>query len=283
MSPLSLVFPGQGSQSVGMLKELADQFSGVKNIFDRASAVLQYDLWDLTQNGPVEKLDQTEFTQPALLAADIAMFEYWKTQNTIMPAYFAGHSLGEYAALVAAESVIFEDAIALVSARGQYMQAARHGAMAAIVGLEDATVIDLCAQTAGVVSPANFNSVGQVVIAGEVDAVNHVVSLAKDKGARLAKIIPVSVPSHCVLMQSAADQMAEKLKTVVIKKPLIPVVHNFDVKIHDDADAIRDALVQQLISPVRWVETIQWIRAQGVAEFFECGPGKVLTGLIKRI
>ena len=283
MSHLSLLFPGQGSQSLGMLKELSDNFSDVKNIFDRASSVLNYDLWDLTQNGPVERLDQTEFTQPALLAADMAVFAHWKSTHSENPAFFAGHSLGEYAALVAAESLLFEQAIALVSKRGKYMQEASHGAMAAIVGLDDAAVINICAQTAGVVSPANFNAIGQVVIAGEIDAVDNAIELAKQQGAKIAKKIPVSVPSHCILMQSAAEKMAEELKSITIKKPLVPVIHNFDVKTHENPDSIRDALIQQLISPVRWVETIQFIRAQGVTDFFECGPGKVLMGLNKRI
>lgn len=280
---IALLFPGQGSQSVGMLKELSETFSGVKTIFDRASNVLHYDLWALTQQGPSEQLDQTEFTQPALLAADIAVFEYWKLSNATPPAFLAGHSLGEYAALVAAEALSFEDGIALVSARGKYMQSAGHGAMAAIVGLEDEVVIDLCAEIAGVVSPANFNSVGQVVIAGEVAAVDAAIELAKTKGAKIAKKIPVSVPSHCMLMQPAAEKIAEKLESVTIVKPKIPVVHNVDVKMHDEPAKIRDALIQQLISPVRWVETIRWMRAEGVTEFFECGPGKVLTGLNKRI
>lgn len=283
MSQLALLFPGQGSQSVGMLKELSETFDGVKKTFDRASTVLGYDLWDLAQNGPAERLDQTEFTQPALLAADIAVFEHWKTVETTKPAFFAGHSLGEYAALVAAESIAFEDAVALVAARGQTMQAAPAGAMAAILGLDDEAVIAICAETAGVVSPANFNSIGQVVIAGEVPAVEHALVLAKERGAKIAKKIPVSVASHCMLMQSAAQRMTEKLASVTIKKPVIPVVHNFDVKTHDAPEAIRQALIQQLISPVRWVETIHFIRAQGVSTFFECGPGKVLTGLNKRI
>ena len=279
----ALLFPGQGSQSLGMLKELSDNFSDVKNIFDRASSVLNYDLWDLTQNGPVERLDQTEFTQPALLAADIAVFAHWKSTHSETPAFFAGHSLGEYAALVAAESLAFEDAIRLVSKRGKYMQEAGHGAMAAILGLEDEVVIDICAETAGIVSPANFNSIGQIVVAGETTAVENVIELAKQRGAKIAKKIPVSVPSHCILMQSAAEKMAEALKSITIKKPLVPVIHNFDVKTHENPDSIRNALIQQLISPVRWVETIRFIRAQGVTEFFECGPGKVLMGLNKRI
>jgi [acyl-carrier-protein] S-malonyltransferase len=279
----ALIFPGQGSQSLGMLKELSENFAEVKNIFNRASTILQYDLWDLVQNGPVERLDQTEFTQPALLAADMAVFAHWKSTNAETPAFFAGHSLGEYAALVAAESLSFEDGIAMVAKRGQYMQAAAHGAMAAILGLDDATVIGICAETAGVVSPANFNSIGQIVIAGEESAVDNAIELAKKHGAKIAKKIPVSVPSHCMLMQPAAEKMASLLKSVTIKKPIIPVIHNFDVKTHDNPDNIRDALVQQLIAPVRWVETIQWMRAQGVTAFFECGPGKVLTGLNKRI
>ena len=282
----ALLFPGQGSQSVGMLAELAAQHSQVQEIFSTASDILHYDLWALTQNGPEEQLNQTEFTQPALLAADIAVFECWKINNTEKPAFLAGHSLGEYAALVAAESLSFKDAIALVAARGKYMQEAvlpGKGAMAAIVGLSDEAVVDICAQVAGVVSPANFNAIGQVVIAGEVEAVLTAIDLAKQQGAKLAKQIPVSVPSHCMLMQSAADKMAEKLQTTVIKKPLIPVIHNVDVKTHDNPADIRTALIEQLIAPVQWVKTIQWIAAQGVTNFVECGPGKVLMGLNKRI
>ncbi|OGT33788.1 MAG: [acyl-carrier-protein] S-malonyltransferase [Gammaproteobacteria bacterium RIFCSPHIGHO2_02_FULL_39_13] len=288
MTQFAILFPGQGSQSVGMLSDLPEKFSRVKNIFDNASSILGYDLWDLVQNGPAEKLDQTELTQPALLAADVAVFEYWKLTHTETPMFLAGHSLGEYAALVCAEAIQFEDAIALVAARGKFMQEAvpaGFGAMAAIIGLADQDVVAICnsASSAGMVSPANFNSIGQIVIAGENKAVEKAIALAQEKGAKIAKKIPVSVPSHCALMQNAADKMAEKLKSVAIKKPLIPVIHNVDVMSYDAPEKICDALIRQLISPVRWVETIQFMINHHVKTFYECGPGKVLSGLNKRI
>ncbi|OGT51800.1 MAG: [acyl-carrier-protein] S-malonyltransferase [Gammaproteobacteria bacterium RIFCSPHIGHO2_12_FULL_42_13] len=282
MTKIALLFPGQGSQSVGMMSAL----QGAETFFQTASSLLGYDLWNLVQNGPEERLNQTELTQPALLVADIVFYHQWKSTHSTPPAYLAGHSLGEYAALVVAESIAFEDAVLLVAARGKYMQEAvlpGKGAMAAIVGLPDAEVIDICAMVAGVVSPANFNSVGQVVVAGETEAVTTAIQLAKEKGAKIAKLIPVSVPSHCVLMQSAADRLAEDLSKITIKKPVIPVIQNVDVKMHNDPAAIRQALIQQITQPVRWVETIQWMAAQGVEDFVECGPGRVLTGLNKRI
>src|SRR3990167_3119840 len=284
----ALLFPGQGSQSLGMLSELSESFNIVQKIFSQASDVLHYDLWEVVQKGPVEKLDQTEFTQPALLAAYVAVYRYWKSVTEKTPRFLAGHSLGEYAALVCAESIDFEDAISLVSYRGQYMQAAVQkdaGAMAAIVGLADNVVVDVCHQASrvGVVSPANYNSIGQIVIAGETIAVDKAIALAKIAGAKIAKKIPVSVPSHYALMQPAADKMAEKLKSIHIKKPKIAVIQNADVKSFDSPDNIRDALVRQLTSPVRWVETVQYMIEKNCKLFFECGPGKVLTGLNKRI
>lgn len=299
MTKIALLFPGQGSQSVGMLSDLSEKFPQIKIIFDRASAVLHYDLWDLTQNGPKEKLDQTEFTQPALLTADIAMLACWTALHNEKPHFLAGHSLGEYAALVCADAITFEDALLLVQYRGQFMQEAvlpGEGAMAAIVGLEDAVVADICNQVvvsmsesaragehAVVVSPANYNSIGQIVIAGNTLAVERAITLAQTAGAKIAKKIPVSVPSHCVLMQSAANKMADKLKLINIKTPTIPVIHNADVVSFISPNDIRTALIRQLISPVRWVETIQYMISQGVITFFECGPGKVLTGLNKRM
>jgi [acyl-carrier-protein] S-malonyltransferase len=284
----AFLFPGQGSQSVGMLSELSEKFPIIKNIFSNASDVLGYDLWDLTQNGPAEKLDQTEFTQPALLVADVALWACWKSLNKPMPAMLAGHSLGEYAALVAADALDFKDAISLVALRGQYMQSAvapGEGAMAAIVGLEDDVVVEICKNAAeiGVVSPANYNSIGQIVIAGETTAVEKAIELAKNAGAKMAKKIPVSVPSHCVLMQSAAEKMAEKLKTISIKTPTIPVIQNADVTAFQSAEDIRDALIRQLTLPVRWVETIQYMMQKNIVTFYECGPGNVLAGLNKRI
>jgi [acyl-carrier-protein] S-malonyltransferase len=288
MTHFAFLFPGQGSQSVGMLSDLSARFPSVKKTFDTASSILGYDLWDLTQQGPAEKLDQTEFTQPALLAADVAVWECWQSINQQKPQFFAGHSLGEYAALVCAESIAFEDAVSLVSYRGKYMQSAvpeNTGAMAAIVGLEDDAVATVCDQASdiGLVSPANFNSLGQVVIAGEVLAVEKAIELAKTAGAKIAKKIPVSVPSHCALMQPAADQMTQKLAYIDIKKPVVPVIQNADVAYFETAQAIRAALVKQLISPVRWVETIQYMMKNDCHLFFECGPGKVLSGLNKRI
>ena len=285
-SQTAFLFPGQGSQFVGMLSAEFSSSACIKKIFSRASDVLHYDLWDLVKNGPAEKLDQTEYTQPALLAANVALWEDWCDKNTEKPAFLAGHSLGEYAALVCAESIIFEDAILLVSQRGHYMQSAvapGSGAMAAIVGLSDDTVATVCEKSGGIVSPANYNSIGQVVIAGETCAVEKAILIAREAGAKIAKKIPVSVPSHCVLMQSAADQMAQVLKSIRIKIPLIPVIHNVDAVFYHSSEKIRDALVRQLTSPVRWVETIQYLISQGVTQFYECGPGSVLCGLNKRI
>lgn len=288
MTLFALLFPGQGSQSVGMLSDLSQQFSCIQKTFDKASAILGYDLWDLVQHGPAEKLDQTEFTQPVLLAADVAMFECWKLCASSMPSMMAGHSLGEYAALVCAEAIAFEDAIWLVALRGKLMQdavAPGAGAMAAIVGLENATVVDICqhASNLGVVNPANYNAIGQIVIAGNAAAVEKVMVLALAKGAKLAKKIPVSVPSHCALMKPAADRLAEKLNTVTIHTPCITVIQNADVASFQEPEKIRDALIRQLIAPVRWVETIQMMIQQDVNTFYECGPGKVLCGLNKRI
>lgn len=284
----AMVFPGQGSQAVGMLSELASEFSSVKDLFSQASNVLGYDLWELTQQGPEEKLNQTEYTQPALLAADIALWQCWCESGGRKPLVVAGHSLGEYAALVCASALSFEQAIELVALRGRYMQAAvanDFGAMAAIIGLSDQDVKALCEKFSQktVVSPANYNSIGQVVIAGERAAVERVVAQAKSNGAKLAKIIPVSVPSHCALMQPAADKLAIQLNGATINKPKIPVIHNVDVSSHNDAESIKTALVDQLTQPVRWVETIEHIQRTGARFVIECGPGKVLTGLNKRI
>lgn len=281
-------FPGQGSQSLGMLSELSQRFSIVEEIFEIASAVLDYDLWILTQDGPEEKLNQTEFTQPAMLAADFAVWECWKSVEGMDPQLLAGHSLGEYTALVVAEAMTLEAAIDVVALRGRAMQAAVPkdvGAMAAIIGLDDKSVLEICESAAekAVVSPANYNSIGQTVIAGNAAAVDRAIILAKEKGAKMAKRIPVSVPSHCALMQPAAEALAKKLKTVDIQLPKIPVIHNVDVATHTQPDEIREALVEQLIYPVRWVETVLQMEKQGIELFVECGPGKVLAGLNKRV
>lgn len=284
----AMIFPGQGSQSVGMLRELSDIFPEIKLTFEKASRVLGYDLWELTQSGPAEKLNQTIYTQPALLAADIAVWHCWKKLNGPTPAYLAGHSLGEYAALVVADALQFEDAVALVSDRGKFMQAAvseDKGAMAAIIGLDDQMVLALCkeASSIGVVSPANYNSIGQVVISGEKPAVLKAMQLAENRGARMTKIIPVSVPSHCALMQSAADHLAQKLKQVTFSQPVIHVIQNRDAIPHHSSEKILENLIQQLVHPVRWTDTIQMMLSKSIRHIIECGPGRVLSGLNKRI
>ncbi len=285
---LALVFPGQGSQSVGMLAELAAAEPLVEATFAEASAVLGYDLWKLVAEGPAEELNQTHITQPAMLSAGVAVWRIWQEKGGATPAVMAGHSLGEYTALVAAGAIGFADAVALVEQRGKLMQEAvpaGTGSMAAILGLEDAQVIDVCASAAQgeVVSAVNFNANGQVVIAGQVAAVERAVELAKEAGAKRAVILPVSVPSHCALMKPAAEKLAERLAAITINTPQIPVINNADVSKASDADAIRDALVRQLYSPVRWVETITAMADEGVDSLIECGPGKVLVGLNKRI
>lgn len=287
--PLAIVFPGQGSQSVGMLAEIANQFSEVKHTFAEASEVLGYDLWALTQEGPASELDQTTHTQPALLAASYAIWQILTSHLSIKPTMLAGHSLGEYTALVCANSLDFKEGIKLVAARGHYMQEAVPeglGAMAAVIGLDEVDVAAICKAAANngeVLSPANFNSIGQVVIAGHKEAVMRALSLAKEKGAKLTVLIPVSVPSHCDLMRPAADRLSTLLNDIKFKQPNIAVISNVDVKPYQDEQSIRDGLLRQLYNPVRWVETIQYFSASGINTIVECGPGKVLTGLNKRI
>jgi len=285
---LAFVFPGQGSQSVGMLNALAESFPQVKNTYAEASAALGYDLWSIVSAGPEEKLNQTEITQPAMLAAGTAVWRVWEAEGGPAPSVMAGHSLGEYTALTCAGALDFGDAIRLVADRGRYMQEAvpaGQGAMAAVIGLEDDQVRALCEQNAQgeVLSPVNFNSPGQVVIAGTVSAVARAVANAKSAGAKLAKQLPVSVPSHCALMHPAAERMRDRLQQVQITAPRIPVLHNVHVRSETDPAAIREALVRQIESPVRWVETIQHMAADGIQKLVECGPGKVLAGLNKRI
>lgn len=285
----AMLFPGQGSQSLGMLHELAAEFPIIEKIFYLASDILGYDLWILTQHGPEEKLNQTEFTQPILLTAEYAMWQCWSENGGEKPAILAGHSLGEYSALVCADSLEFADALRIVADRGRFMQEAvskGEGAMAAIIGLDDNAINELCEEAKKnneVLSPANYNSIGQTVIAGHRESIINAIDLAKKKGAKLAKLIPVSVPSHCALMKKAADNLAQKLKRITFKKPMIPVVQNFDVAIHSDVDKIRESLISQLTNPVRWVETIQLIVSKSIHTAVECGPGKVIAGLNKRI
>lgn len=285
---LAFVFPGQGSQSVGMMAELAESFSVVKETFQTASNALGYDLWQVVSDGPADKLNDTTVTQPAMLAAGVAAYRVWSEKQGATPAVMAGHSLGEYTALVCSGSIDFSDAVSLVADRGRYMQEAvpsGHGAMAAILGLSDEDVIQACSDAAqgDVVSAVNFNSPGQVVIAGQAAAVERAVELAKGKGAKRAVMLPVSVPSHCQLMEPAAARLAERLSEIDIQVPLIPVLNNVDVNAAQDPDDIRQALKRQLFNPVRWVETIEQMKNDGVDTLVECGPGKVLIGLNKRI
>ncbi|RUO50888.1 [acyl-carrier-protein] S-malonyltransferase [Pseudidiomarina aquimaris] len=284
----AFIFPGQGSQSVGMLADLAAEYPLIEETFAQASDALGYDLWQLVQEGPAEKLNETQRTQPALLAASVAIYRVLEAQGVAAPEWMAGHSLGEYSALVCSGAMDFADAIQLVAKRGELMQEAVPagvGAMAAIIGLDDARVEEACAAAAGdqVVSAVNFNSPGQVVIAGHAEAVERAGEACKEAGAKRALPLPVSVPSHCALMQPAAEKLAVELGKITLRTPNVPVVNNVDVKVEREADAIRDALVRQLYSPVRWTETVQQLAEQGVTELYEIGPGKVLSGLTKRI
>ncbi len=285
---LAFVFPGQGSQSIGILSDLAAHHPVVNETFTQASSVLGYDLWQVVQAGPVESLNQTATTQPAMLAAGVATWRVWQSQSEQLPVMMAGHSLGEYSALVCAGVIAFEEAIQLVAERGRLMQQAvpaGEGAMAAILGLADDAVIAVCEQAADneVVSAVNFNSPGQVVIAGQKSAVERAVELAKQAGAKRALLLPVSVPSHCSLMEPAAEQLRLRMADITFSAPAIPVINNVDVKAEDNPQAIRDALARQLYRPVRWAESVNWLAEQGVDRLIECGPGKVLAGLTKRI
>jgi [acyl-carrier-protein] S-malonyltransferase len=284
---LAFVFPGQGSQSVGMMQGWGER-AEVRATFAEASDALGQDLWALVTDGPADLLNQTINTQPALLAADVAVWRVWQAAGGATPALLAGHSLGEYAALVAAGALGFADAIRLVRFRAEAMQTAVPegiGAMAAILGLDDDAVRAVCSEAAAgeVVEAVNLNSPGQVVIAGNKAAVERAMVLAKEKGAKRALPLPVSVPSHSSLMLPAAEKLLAHLQGVAIATPAIPVLHNTDVKSHNEADAIRAALAKQLHTPVRWVETVQALKAAGIERVIECGPGKVLAGLTKRI
>jgi len=286
---LAFVFPGQGSQAIGMLANVAEQFPQVKATFDEASAALSVDLWQLTQEGPAEVLNRTDMTQPALLTASVALWRIWSAQcGATPPAFMSGHSLGEYSALVCAGALAFEDAVKLVNKRGLFMQAAvpvGEGAMAAIIGLEDAGIEAACEQAAQgeVVSAVNYNSPGQVVIAGQTAAVNRAIALCKEAGAKRALPLPVSVPSHCALMKPAAEQLAAELEAITVNTPAIPVVQNVTAAVAADAAEIKANLVQQLYRPVLWVDCVNFMTSNGVERLLECGPGKVLSGLNKRI
>ena len=288
MTKFAMVFPGQGSQTVGMLKDLADNYPIVKSTFAEASEVLGYDLWALIQNGPTEELNKTWQTQPALLASSVAIYRVWQSENGSEPDFMAGHSLGEYSALVCAGVIDFKDAIKLVELRGKLMQEAvpnGTGAMYAIIGLDNDSIRLACEQAAQgqVVAPVNFNSPGQVVIAGNKEAVERAGVLCKEAGAKRALPLAVSVPSHCALMKPAADKLASTLNSITFNAPKFAVINNVDVKVESAADNIKRALIAQLYSPVRWTETVEEMANQGVTLLVEMGPGKVLTGLTKRI
>jgi len=284
---LAFVFPGQGSQALAMLADHGAQQKLVLDTFGEASEALGYDLWALTQQGPEEQLNQTDKTQPAILTASIALWRLWQAEGGAKPAFVAGHSLGEYSALVAAGVLQFADAVRLVERRGQLMQQAVPeglGSMAAILGLEDQQIIDLCAAASQgeVVSAVNFNAPGQVVIAGQVAAVERAIEGCKAAGAKRALPLPVSVPSHCALMQPAAEQLANDFAALNWQAPEITLVQNVTARPAADQAALRQLLVEQLYSPVRWVESVVYMADQGVTDLVECGPGKVLGGLNKR-
>ncbi|GIU12641.1 MULTISPECIES: ACP S-malonyltransferase [unclassified Shewanella] len=288
MENTAFVFPGQGSQALGMLAELADTHAVVADTFAQASAVLGYDLWELAQQGPVETLNETDKTQPALLAASVAIYRAYVASGKALPKVMAGHSLGEYSALVCAGVIDFEAAIKLVELRGQLMQQAvpaGTGAMFAIIGLDNDAIAKACeeASEGAVVSPVNYNSPGQVVIAGEKAAVERAAALCKANGAKMAVSLPVSVPSHCQLMKPAADKLAVALEAIEFNEPAVTVINNVDVASPNCAGDIKDALVRQLYCPVRWSETVELMAINGITNLFEMGPGKVLTGLTKRI
>jgi len=287
-SRLAFVFPGQGSQSLGMLAELGSEFAAVKATFDEASAGAGVDLWALSQHGPEEALNRTENTQPALLAAGVAVWRVWHELGGPTPAVLAGHSLGEYTALVCAGVLSLRDAAALVAERGRLMQSAVPagiGAMAAILGGDDAQIAAICEDVAQgeVVAPVNYNAPGQLVIAGHVAAVDRAIARLAEVGVKKAVKLAVSVPSHCALMRGAADKLSEQFNAIAWSKPTLPVIQNVEAKAYDDLADIRAALARQLYSPVRWTDSVRALAARGVTRVAECGPGKVLTGLLKRI
>ena len=284
---LAFVFPGQGSQSLGMLADQAARHPLIGETFKEASEALGYDLWALTQQGPAEQLNQTDNTQPAILTASVALWRLWQAHGGATPAYVAGHSLGEYSALVAAESLGLADAVRLVQRRGQLMQEAvpaGQGGMAAILGLKDEDVISACAEAANgeVVSAVNFNSPGQVVIAGAKAAVDRAIEACKARGAKRAMALPVSVPSHCALMKPAAERFAEAIAGIAWQAPRIALVQNVTATVPASVSDLAQNLLAQLYMPVRWVESVALLAQQGASQLVECGPGKVLSGLNKR-
>jgi len=288
MSKLAFIFPGQGSQKVGMLAELAKDYAVIEETFAEASEVLGYDLWALVQAGPQEELNLTERTQPMLLTASVAIWRAWQQKNGVQPELMAGHSLGEWSALVCAGVVDFKAAVKLVQLRGKYMQEAvpaGEGSMAAIIGLDDDVIVSVCEEAAQgeVVSAVNFNSPGQVVIAGNTAAVDRACELCKEKGAKRAMPLAVSAPFHSALLRPAADKLAEDIAGVTFNTPAIPVAHNVHAKTESDPEAIKKAMIEQIYHPVLWVACVNTLVKKGVDTCVECGPGKVLSGLSKRI
>ena len=285
---MAIVFPGQGSQSVGMMNNIISSDPEIKKIFDIASEILNYNILKVISEGPKEKLNQTEITQPAILLTSYALWMLWKKKSKLIPTVLAGHSLGEYSALLCAGVISFEEAVNLVSERGKSMQRSvpsNMGAMAAILGLSNEVLENLCADISSneIVSVANYNSPGQTVISGHKVAVERVINAAKEAGAKKAILLPVSVPSHCMLMKNAADEFSQLLNDATFNDPEIPILQNVDAKIKTKAEEIRPVLLEQLYKPVRWVDSIKEIYSLGVTKIIECGPGKVLCGLIKRI
>ena len=285
---LAIVFPGQGSQTIGMLNNLITIDKKAREIVNIASDVLGYDILKIISDGPKEKLDSTEVTQPAILLTSYVTWLLWKHESNTIPSVLAGHSLGEYTALLCADIISFEDAIMIVSERGKYMQQSvpdSTGAMAAILGLDDSLIEQLCSNAAEdeIVSAANYNSPGQVVVSGHKNAVNRMINLAKNAGARRAILLPVSVPSHCALMKDTANKFSKLLDKITFNNAQIPILQNVDAKLKTNAADIKTALIKQLYEPVRWVDTINEIHRIGVTKIIECGPNNVLSGLIKRI
>ncbi|MFG6137512.1 MULTISPECIES: ACP S-malonyltransferase [unclassified Halomonas] len=286
--PLALIFPGQGSQQIGMLRELAERYSVVRTTFEEAADALGYDLWQVVQEGPAESLNATACTQPALLTASVAIWRVWQELEGPRPGAMAGHSLGEYSAMVCAGALSFADGVRLVKLRGEAMQDAvpmGQGAMAAILGLDDAAVEQACERAAEgeVVSAVNYNAPGQVVIAGAKGAVERAIAACQEAGAKRAMPLPVSVPSHCDLMRPAAERLAAAMDDITLRAPRYTVVQNVDAQAHADVDTLRTRLIEQLYQPVRWTSCVENMVGRGAEVFIECGPGKVLTGLNKRI
>lgn len=288
VSDLAFVFPGQGSQKVGMLANVAEKFPEFLDTFAEASDVVGYDMWKLIQEGEQSELNMTEVTQPVLLTSSVALWRLWHSLGGQKPVAFAGHSLGEFSALVCAESLAFADAVNLVKLRGQFMQTAVPvgvGAMAAIIGLQDETIDSICKDTAAdkCVQAVNYNSPGQVVIAGHAEAVEAAIVKLKEAGAKKAMPLPVSAPFHTDLMQPAGEKLKEAMASITFKAPQIPVIHNVHAREETNVDALKELMYQQIFSPVKWTDCVRTISDKGVKEMVECGPGKVLSGLAKRI